>query len=108
MVCVERLKRKGKTYYYVSKNFRVGPRKWRKIREYAGEKPPSKEKIKKLVRKSIIARVDISENTKITKEMLIVKRPGIGIAPKYLSKVLNKKAKKGIKKDELISFEKLE
>lgn len=49
MVYVERLKRKDKTYYYVSKNFRVGPRKWRKIREYAGEKPPSKEKIKKLV-----------------------------------------------------------
>jgi len=76
----------------------------------SGVKGPTKseEKIKKLVRKSIIARVDISENTKITKEMLIVKRPGIGIAPKYLSKVLNKKAKKGIKKDELISFEKLE
>lgn len=49
MVYIERLERNGKTYYYVSKNFRVGPRKWRKIREYAGEKPPSKEKIKKLV-----------------------------------------------------------
>ena len=49
MVYIEHLKRKGNTYYYVSKNFRIGPRKWKKIREYAGEKPPSKERIKKLV-----------------------------------------------------------
>ncbi|MBU4298539.1 N-acetylneuraminate synthase, partial [Patescibacteria group bacterium] len=38
----------------------------------------SEEKIKKVVRKSIIVKIDIPAGTKITKETLIIKRPGIG------------------------------
>lgn len=42
MVYLEKIKRNGKTYYYVTKNFRVSGKKWNKIRKYVGNKPPSK------------------------------------------------------------------
>ncbi len=49
MVYLEKLERGDKTYYYVTKNFRVGNKKWKKIRKYVGNKPPSKEQTKKAV-----------------------------------------------------------
>jgi N,N'-diacetyllegionaminate synthase len=71
-----------------------------------GIKKPTKneEKIKKIVRKSILAKKDIPGDAVITEDMLIIKRPGIGIKPKYLNKIIGKKAKKDIKKDSLIRF----
>ena len=50
MVYVERLERKGRTYYYLSKNFRVGKNKWKKIRRYIGETPPTKAVTEKVAR----------------------------------------------------------
>lgn len=72
-----------------------------------GVKKPTKseEKIKKIARKSIIAKVDIPKGIKITKNMIIIKRPGKGIEPKYLSRVVGRIAKKNIRKDELITWE---
>lgn len=74
-----------------------------------GIKRPTKneEKIKKAVRKSIVARTKIPKGTVITKEMLDFKRPGIGIEPKYLEKVVGKRVKRDIEADELIIPEKL-
>ncbi len=51
MVYLEKIERGDKTYYYVTKNFRVGNKKWKKIRKYIGNKPPSKEQIKRAVDK---------------------------------------------------------
>ncbi|MBI5065401.1 Fic family protein [Candidatus Woesearchaeota archaeon] len=48
MVAIEKLKKGNKTYFYVSKNFRIGLNKWKKIRRYFGNKEPTKEDIKKL------------------------------------------------------------
>jgi N,N'-diacetyllegionaminate synthase len=75
----------------------------------SGIKKPTKseEKIKKVVRKSIIAKIDIPKGEKIREEMLIIKRPGIGIEPKYISKIIGKIAKQEIKKDSLIKFQDL-
>jgi len=42
MVYLEKIERNGKTYYYVTKNFRVSSKKWNKIRKYVGNKPPSR------------------------------------------------------------------
>lgn len=42
MVYLEKIERKGKTYYYITKNFRLSGKKWKKIRKYIGSKPPSK------------------------------------------------------------------
>jgi N-acetylneuraminate synthase/N,N'-diacetyllegionaminate synthase len=74
-----------------------------------GIKMPTKteEIIKKAVRRSIVARVYIPKGTVIVGGMLDLKRPGTGLEPKYLKKVVGKRAKKDIKVDELITFEKL-
>lgn len=49
MVYVERIERNDKTYYYITKNFRVSNKKWTKIRKYVGDKPPSKKQITKAI-----------------------------------------------------------
>jgi len=56
-------------------------------------------------RPSIIAGTDISEGTVITNDMLITKRPGFGIAPKFLDVVIGRKAKKSIKRGEGIIWD---
>ena len=55
-------------------------------------------------RRSIHAKVDIPKGTKITKNMLIVKRPGYGIKPKFIDMVVGREAKKDIKEDEWITW----
>lgn len=71
-----------------------------------GIKKPTKQELRimKLVRKSIVSAKNINKGEVITEDMIIIKRPGIGIAPKNIAKVLGRIAKKDIKKDELISF----
>ncbi|MHA1916955.1 MAG: Fic family protein [Candidatus Ranarchaeia archaeon] len=49
MVYLEKIKRGDKIYYYLTKNFRVSNKKWKKIRKYVGNNPPSKEQTKKAV-----------------------------------------------------------
>jgi len=65
------------------------------------------EQIKKAARRSVVARVKIQKGTVIRENMLDLKRPGTGLEPKDLSKILGKKAKKDILADELITLEKL-
>jgi N,N'-diacetyllegionaminate synthase len=74
-----------------------------------GIKKPTKieEAIKKVVRRSIVARTNIPKGTVIVEDMLNLKRPSTGLEPKYLKKVVGKRAKKDIKIDEPITFEKL-
>ncbi len=73
----------------------------------SGEKKPVKieEEITKTIRKSIIARKDIKKGTKVTREMLEVKRPGTGLHSKYLNKIIGKTAKVDIKEDTLVSLD---
>jgi len=56
-------------------------------------------------RRSIIAIQDIKKGTKITRGMLIIKRPGYGIKPKHLDELLGKTAKKDIKAEQWITWE---
>lgn len=56
-------------------------------------------------RRSLVAAVDIPEGTKITKEMLTFKRPGTGISPSEIEKVLGKVTKVNILKDCILSLE---
>jgi N,N'-diacetyllegionaminate synthase len=72
------------------------------------KKPTASElKVAAVARKSIVARFDIPGNTKITENMLAAKRPGTGLALKYFDKIVGRIAKEDIKKDELISWEKI-
>lgn len=67
----------------------------------------SEQKIKKLIRKSLIAGIDITKGTIITQKMIQIKRPGTGLAPKYFSKIRGRKAKKNISKNALIKLDQL-
>ncbi|HJX05675.1 MAG: N-acetylneuraminate synthase [Candidatus Portnoybacteria bacterium RBG_13_40_8] len=75
-----------------------------------GLKKPTKEELEfaKFVRKSVVTKKDVPTGVKITKEMLIIKRPGTGIPPKDIEKIIGKTAKHAIKKDALISWEDVE
>lgn len=72
----------------------------------SGIKKPTKAEmnIMDLIRKSIVANANIRKGEKIRRDHLIIKRPGTGIVPKYLKKVMGKTAKKDIKKDEIIKW----
>jgi N-acetylneuraminate synthase/N,N'-diacetyllegionaminate synthase len=56
-------------------------------------------------RRSIHAKVDIQKGTKITRDMLIIKRPGYGIKPKFIDIVVGREAKRDIKEDEWIMWD---
>ncbi|MDD3626893.1 MAG: N-acetylneuraminate synthase [bacterium] len=74
-----------------------------------GKKMPvkSEEEVKKLVRKSIIAVRDLNTGEKITSDDLEIKRPGTGIEPKYINKVLGSIVKKKIKSGEPVQWSNL-
>lgn len=57
---------------------------------------------RKIVRKSIVAAVDIMEGTVITEEMLSIMRPGGGLAPSRWNEVIGTPARKSYKVGELI------
>jgi N,N'-diacetyllegionaminate synthase len=75
----------------------------------SGVKAPSERELKSLdwARKSVVARVEIKKGQRITKDMLIIKRPGTGISPRDLSGVVGKTARKDIRRDTLLDFEDL-
>jgi len=62
-------------------------------------------KTRELARRSIVANTDISEGTRITKEMVRIVRPAEGIPPKHLSLVLGRKAKRSIPKEDLLKWD---
>lgn len=58
-------------------------------------------------RRSLVAAGDIKRGEAIRIETLKLKRPGTGIAPKYLNKVIGKKAASDIGQDEVIHWDML-
>ena len=68
---------------------------------------PSELEVAKVLRKSIVAAKNIKKGTKIREDMMAIKRPGTGIKPEYLDKILGKTAKQDIRKDELITRNKI-
>ena len=69
----------------------------------AGEEIQNRE----ICRRSIVAATDIPEGVVITSDMLDTKRPGTGISPKYVTALVGRKATWNIKKDELITWDKV-
>ncbi|HUT28017.1 MAG TPA: N-acetylneuraminate synthase [Methanomassiliicoccales archaeon] len=64
--------------------------------------------IAKVARRSVVATKDIPKGAVITREMLILKRPGIGIPPEEMDSVVGKKANRRIKADEVLKWRMLE
>lgn len=71
-----------------------------------GKKEPSQSEKKNIqvVRKSIVAKCDISAGETFSENNITTKRPGTGINPMNWEKVIGKKAKKNFKVDELIEL----
>lgn len=64
--------------------------------------------IKKVARKSIIINKDISKDTIIERDMLTIKRPGTGIAPKEINNVIGKKINKDLASGTVLKWEYLD
>jgi N-acetylneuraminate synthase/N,N'-diacetyllegionaminate synthase len=62
------------------------------------------KEIKKVARKSVVAKVSIPQKTIISREMLAIKRPGTGIEPKYIKSLIGKTTTAEIKKDEVLRW----
>jgi len=60
--------------------------------------------IKGLLRKSIVAQIDIPEGAVIARDMLGLKRPAVGIRPGDIRKVVGMKTTSGIKKDSVLKW----
>ena len=69
---------------------------------------PTERAIMEVVRKSIVAKVSIPKGTGITEEMIAIKRPGHGIAPKFWSEVVGKKAAVDIEEDTVLTTSMIE
>jgi len=82
--------------------------KTREIEELLGDGKkrcqPSELENKINARRSITATKTIEKGNKITKDMIITKRPALGIEPVYLNKVIGKKAAKKIKIHESLKW----
>ena len=74
------------------------------------EKGPtaSEDAMKKISRRSLVARTDILSGEEITLEKIAFKRPGTGIPPSELSNVLGKRMRRNVEQDELILMKDIE
>lgn len=64
---------------------------------------PGEKEIKKIARRSIMAAKTVKKGEKITAEDLECKRPGTGLPPKFLSKIIGKIAKKDYQKGKIFA-----
>jgi N,N'-diacetyllegionaminate synthase len=61
--------------------------------------------MKKVSRKSIFTKLDIKKNNKFLEKNIQFKRPGTGLIPlDYLNKIIGKKAKKDLKKNQMLKI----
>jgi N,N'-diacetyllegionaminate synthase len=68
----------------------------------------SELEVRDVVRRSIVAKVEIPQGIIITEDLLAFKRPGIGIAPKHMGLLIGKTANQNIHKNEIIKLENME
>lgn len=76
------------------------------IQEISGqmEKKPLESEMpaRMYARRSIVAKRDIPKDTIISEDLIEFKRPGTGVSPNLVNRVIGKKAKKMLLKDEII------
>jgi N,N'-diacetyllegionaminate synthase len=68
----------------------------------------SEKKIMRLVRKSIVANQPIKKGTRLTEQIVSIKRPGTGIPPKELQNIIGKKTKSFVDKDQIFQWDMVE
>ena len=72
-----------------------------------GPGPEESEEMYRLARRSLIATRDLPEGTVLEPDMLTVKRPGYGIAPKHLEEVVGRRLTVGVEEDDILTWEML-
>ena len=65
----------------------------------------SEDENHRLARRSLHAKVYIPKGTKVTADMLIVKRPALGIHPIFEDVVIGRSARRDIQEDEWLTWE---
>lgn len=71
----------------------------------AGPSPEEREESYTLARRSLIAARDLPAGTVLEPEMLNVKRPGSGIAPKHFDLVVGRALRDDVKADDVLTWE---
>ena len=62
---------------------------------------------REVCRRSLVAATDVPQGAIITSDMLTAKRPGTGMPPKYTQSLVGRKVVSNIRKDELITWDKV-
>jgi N,N'-diacetyllegionaminate synthase len=70
-----------------------------------GPSPEEREEMYANARRSLVAARSIPAGTTIEREMITVKRPGFGIAPKHLDVVVGRPARADIEEDDIITWD---
>ncbi|HPT87177.1 MAG TPA: N-acetylneuraminate synthase [Bacillota bacterium] len=65
----------------------------------------SEREIQQIIRKSLVASVDLRKGEVITPEMLLTKRPGTGIPPSFYNEVIGLKLIRPVKQDTVLKWE---
>ena len=60
------------------------------------------QEVAKVARKSVVSKIDLYPGMRVTKKNICFKRPGTGILPTDLDKIIDKKLKKFLGKDRII------
>jgi sialic acid synthase SpsE len=70
-----------------------------------GPSPEEREEMYVLGRRSLIAARDLPAGTVLEPDMVTVKRPGFGIAPKHIDLVLGRPLKVDVEEDDILTWE---
>jgi sialic acid synthase SpsE len=57
------------------------------------------------LRRSVVAAVDIPVGVLITRQMVTTKRPGHGIKPKHIDRIVGRRARVDIEADEVLTWD---
>lgn len=68
----------------------------------------SESELYSLARRSLVAAKDISAGSILSEDMIEVKRPGFGVSPKDIEKLIGKKAARNIEEDDILLWEMFE
>jgi N,N'-diacetyllegionaminate synthase len=73
------------------------------------KEPTSEElKMRLVARRSLVASVNIQKGQVFSRQMVAVKRPGTGIPPKEIGKIVGKRAARNIRRDRVLRWEMVE
>ena len=62
----------------------------------------------KYMRRSVVSLVDVPAGTRLSEDMLVCKRPGTGISPKYLEQLVGRRTKVDLFADSILTWEVLD